>query len=145
MKKDMLTIAGHGFDIRNYLHIGVFLLRKWDSLSGISCIKNFSLAVLDTITMISFHLWCMPGNSACISWRATYFRWLRSKIILAPLGMPKWVWPSMNQYRVIFVKTFWMLKSHYSKHAPKVTQHGRCCMRNNHLQTESHVQDNSNF
>ena len=63
------------------------------------------LVVLDTISMISFHLCCMPGNSAWILWRVTYFRWLRSKLILAPLGMPKWVWPSMNQYRMFFVKT----------------------------------------
>ena len=34
--------------------------------------------------------------------RATYSGSLRAKLILAPSGMPKWVWPSRKQYRMFF-------------------------------------------
>ena len=59
-----------------------------------------------------------------IGWRATYFGLLRAKLILAPLGMPKWVWPSMNWYRTFFVQTSTLPPSMHQKH----TEHGRCCM-----------------
>ena len=49
----------------------------------------------------------------------------RAKHMLAPLGMPKWVWPSMNQYKVFFVQTSTLLP--LSIHQ-KFTKHGRCCM-----------------
>ena len=65
-----------------------------------------------------FHWWfCIqnqqsPSTSGAFSevvfeieWRATYFGSLGAKLVLAPLGMPKWVWPSMNQYRMIFIQT----------------------------------------
>ena len=34
-------------------------------------------------------------------WRRTYFGSLRAKFILAPLVMPKWIWPSMNRKRIL--------------------------------------------
>ena len=37
-------------------------------------------------------------------WIATYFSSLRTRVILAPLHMPKRVWPSMNQSRIFFVQ-----------------------------------------
>ena len=37
--------------------------------------------------------------------RATYFGSLRAKLILAPLGTPKWVWPTMNPHRMFFIQT----------------------------------------
>ena len=43
-------------------------------------------------------------------WRVTYFSSLREKLILAPLGMPKWVWPSMNRYTMLFVQTWSLLQ-----------------------------------
>jgi hypothetical protein len=59
--------------------------------------------------------------------RATYFGSLRAKLILAPLGMPKRVCPSISQYRMFFAQTFIPPPSmHY-----ELAKHGRCCMQNN--------------
>ena len=38
-------------------------------------------------------------------WRATYFSSLRTRLNLAPLGMPKRVWPSMNRSKIFFIQT----------------------------------------
>jgi len=48
-------------------------------------------------------------------WRATYFGSLTTKVILAPLGMPKWVWPSMNRYRMFFIQPSTILPSMHQK------------------------------
>ena len=75
-------------------------------------------------------------------WRATYFRSLRAKLnydykfIEAPLQMPKWVWPSMNQYRISFIQTSTLPPSMHREH----TQHGRSWIQNNQLPTKSHVE-----
>ena len=37
-------------------------------------------------------------------WRATYCSSLRAILISASLGIPIWVWPSMNRYRMFFIK-----------------------------------------
>ena len=50
-----------------------------------------------------------------IEWRATYFGSLTAKVILAPLGMPKWVWPSMNWYRLFFIQPSTILSSMHQK------------------------------
>ena len=49
-------------------------------------------------------LWCMLEVVSKFAYRATYFGTLRAKLILAPLGMPTWVWPSMNWYSMFFVQ-----------------------------------------
>ena len=56
--------------------------------------------------------------------RATYFGSFRAKLVLAPLGMPKWVWPSMNRYRMFYVQTSTLPPSMHGK----LTEHGRCCI-----------------
>ena len=54
---------------------------------------DFWLVGLHTKSMIVFHLWCMHRDSVYIVWRATCFGSLRTQLNLAPLGMPKLVWP----------------------------------------------------
>ena len=49
-------------------------------------------------------LWCMLEVVSESADRATSFGTLRAKSILAPLGMPMWVWPSMNRYSMLFVQ-----------------------------------------
>ena len=66
---------------------------------------DFPLVVLHIIVMISFHLWCMLGGSVWIWIWMKYFGPLRAKLILAPLGMPKWVRSSTNLHRMFFVQT----------------------------------------
>jgi hypothetical protein len=64
----------------------------------------------------------------------------RAKLILAPLGMPKRIWPSMNQYRIFFVQTSTLPPCMHQK----LTKHGRFCKQNNQLPTRSHdeLEDN---
>ena len=56
-------------------------------------------------------------------------------------GMPKWVWSSMNRYRIFFVQTS-TLPPHMHQ---KLTKHGRFCKHINQLPTKSHdeLKDNS--
>jgi hypothetical protein len=63
--------------------------------------------------------------------RATYFGSSRAELILAPLGMPKWVWRSVNQFKMFFVQTSTLPPSMHKR----LTKHGRCRMRNNQLLT----------
>ena len=59
---------------------------------------------------------------------------------LAPLGMPKWVWPSMNRYRMFYLQTSTLPpRMHH-----KLTKHGRFCMQNNQLPTKTHVESKDN-
>ena len=53
--------------------------------------------------------------------RATNFGSLRVKLNLAPLGMPKWVWPSMNRDKMFFIQTSTIPPSMHRK----LTEHGR--------------------
>ena len=55
------------------------------------------------LSIFSFHLWCMLVFE--FEWRATYFSSLRAKLVTASLGMPKWVWPSINWYSTFFIPT----------------------------------------
>ena len=87
--------------------------------------------------------WFLSICGACseivcaIKWGATYFSSLRAQLILAPLGMPKWAWPSVNWYRMFFVQT-----STLPQHAPKIY---RSCMQKNQLLTDRHVELDSVF
>ena len=69
-------------------------------------------------------------------WRATYISSLRTKLTLAHLGIPSWVWPSMNGYKMFFDQTSTQPPSMHRKR----TKHERCCMQNNQLPTDSHVE-----
>ena len=88
---------------------------------------------------------CMCG--ACleavveIEQRATHFGALRTKFILAPLGLSKRVWSSINRQRMFFVKTSTLFPSMCCK----AIEHGRYCVQNNQLLTKSDVEfkDNS--
>ena len=52
-----------------------------------------------------FHLWCMLGGSVSVRKTSNLFRFIEGQKHLAPVGMPKWVWPIMSQYRMIFAQT----------------------------------------
>ena len=82
---------------------------------------------LQTISINFFLLWRMLGSSVEYEWRATYLRLLR-----ASLGMPKWVWPSFNQYRM-FIQTSTLPPTMQRK----LMKHGRCCTQSNELPTKS--------
>ena len=84
-----------------------------------SSIMNFPSVVLHTI----YQWFLSTCDSACLEvvfefdWRATYFGFLmKAKLILAPLGLPKWVWTSLNRYRVFLVQTStWLPPSVHQK------------------------------
>ena len=97
---------------------------------------TFPLVVLHRKPKLSFYLWCMLGGSVWIVWSATYHNLLRVKLILAPLGIPKWVWPSMNRFRKFFIWTSTLPSSIHRQ----LTKHRWCCMQNNQLPTKSHVE-----
>ena len=65
-------------------------------------------------------------------------------LFLVILGMPrvlKYVWPSMNRYRMFFVQTSTLPPRMHQE----LTKHGRFYNQNNQLPTKSHVElkDNS--
>lgn len=74
-------------------------------------------------------------------WRATYYGSMRAKLILAPLRMTKWVWHSVNWYRMLFVQTSTPPLSMHQK----FIEHGRCCMETNQLLCKSDVELEDNF
>ena len=82
--------------------------------------------------------WSNLNEEQPISWGS-----LRIKLISAPLDTPKWVWPSMNRYRMFFDQTITLPPNMHHK----LTEHERCWMRNIWFPTKSHVEsdDNSNF
>jgi hypothetical protein len=55
-------------------------------------------------------------------------------------GMPKWVWPLMNRYRMFFIQTSTLPPCMHHK----LTKHGRFCKQNNQLPTKTHVELNDN-
>lgn len=89
----------------------------WEFSSGVSPIQN--------------RLFLLPCGAAWI-WRATYVGLLMAKLILGPLGKTKWAWPSIKWCRMFFVHTFIA-----SKDAPKLIEHGQCCMQKKQLLIKS--------
>ena len=83
----------------------------------------------------------MIGAAVEVWQRTFYFGSLRVKLILARLGMPKWVWPSMNQYRMFFVHTSTPTPIIYQK----LTKHANYCMQNNQLTTKLLAEWMENF
>ena len=67
--------------------------------------------------------------------RVTYFGSMRAKLILWPLGMPQWVWPSMNRQTMLFVHTSTLPPRMHSK----LTEHGKC-LQNNQLPNKSRAE-----
>ena len=117
-------------------------LTQWEFLLAVGPLMTSYWLLCIQVSIISFHLWCMLGGSVELKWRGTYFSSLRTKLILAPLGIPKWVWPSMNWYRMFFGQTSTLPSSMHWK----PTKHGLCCIQNNQLPTKIHVEfeDDSN-
>jgi hypothetical protein len=56
----------------------------------------FSIGCLHTISIISFHLWCILGGSVWIEMKSNLIRFVEGRTQLAPLDMPNWLQPSMN-------------------------------------------------
>ena len=52
----------------------------------------------------------------------------------------KWVWPSMDRYRMFFVQTSTLPPNMHLK----LTKHGRFCKQNNQLPTKSHDESKDN-
>jgi hypothetical protein len=95
------------------------------------------LVVLHTISINSFYSWCMLGIVFELEWRAPYFGSWRTKPILAPLSLPKWVWPS----KWIDIECSSLKPSHYLQACNKnFINHGRCCIQNNQPPIKSQVE-----
>ena len=87
----------------------------------------FPLVVLHTLPMISFHSWlCMVGGSVWIWMKSNLFQFLNEgqTYLRTFLACQTWVWPLMNQYRMLFVQTSTPLPP--SMHR-KLPEHWRCC------------------
>ena len=89
----------------------------------------------------SFHLSYILRGSVWISMKSNlcrfnkeenkYLLWaLRAKSILAPLGVPIWIWPTLNQCRMFFVQTSTWLPPRMHQ---KLIEHGRCCMQHKYI------------
>ena len=102
---------------------------------------NFLLVVLHTVSIITKHLWCLLRGIVWIWMKSYLFCSLRAKLSLAPSGIPKWVWLSMNRFRVFFVEISTLPPSMHSK----LTQYGRCNLQNNQLRTKTHVELGDNY
>jgi hypothetical protein len=68
-------------------------------------------------------------------WRATYCGSLRVKLILAPLGILKRVWPSTKRVRTFFIQTCTLPPSMHRN----FFEHGRNCMQNIHFPMKNYV------
>ena len=77
----------------------------------------------------------MLGGSVWIWIKSNFFGSLGVKLILAPLGMPNWVGPSMNQNE-FFVQTSTLPPRMHLK----LTECRRYCMPFNKLRTKSHFE-----
>jgi hypothetical protein len=109
-------------------------LNQWDPMifRWFFCIRN---------QYFFCHLWGLLGGHAWIWMKSNLFwSWL-DKLTLGPLGMRKWLWPSIYQYRMFFMLTSALTPSMHRK----CTKYGWCCMQNNQLVARVHVEleDNS--
>ena len=80
------------------------------------------LVVLHAYNIKNFFSTCSACSEVVFEfeWRATCFGSLMAKLISAPLGMPKWVWPSMN-----FLDLFLLKPPHYLKDCTEIKQTGK--------------------
>ena len=71
-------------------------------------IYDFPLVILHAKSVI-----LSASCGACSVWnqmKRNLFRFVEAKIVLKPLDcMPKWVWPSINQYRIFLIQTSTLL------------------------------------
>jgi hypothetical protein len=103
-----------------------FFFQSWSPM-------DFSLVALHTYS-VSFHLRWMLGGSVWNWMKSNLLQFIEGhKLIWAPLGMLRWVWPSMYQYRMFFIQIQTLPPSMHSR----FSEHGRCCMQNNQLLTKS--------
>ena len=96
-------------DVRVILQIIEAFVGRCSSLISISCVAY----KLNFLYPLVVHVWRLCLN---LNEEQPISVHLRTKLNLAPLGMPKWFWPSMQRYRMFIVQT----NLHdTSKHTPK--------------------------
>ena len=152
-----VTIPGQNYKYSSWHHFHYSQVNWWSSFTCQRSLMGLRNRVLELSFNSSWHLvgswlfclqtvhvWYVFGACVEVVWRfeqRTYIGSWRAKLILAPLGTPKWVWSSMNWYRMLFVQTSTLPPRMHHKH----TKHGRFCKQNNELPTKSHVEleDNS--
>ena len=131
-------VMEHWFCLQNrYLGFGNWVILQLNGTFHRELVPyDFLLVVLHRTSIKIFSI-----SGACFNvviesgCRATNFGSLSAKLILAPFGMPKWVWPSRNQYRMVFVQTSTQPPSMHRK----LPKHRRCCMQNNQILTKMYV------
>jgi hypothetical protein len=79
------------------------------------------LVPLHTISSFFFPLGCMLEGRVWYWMMSNPFLFIEGQTHLAPLGMPKWIRPSMDQYSMFFVQTSTLPPSMHRK----LTKHGR--------------------
>ena len=77
---------------------------------------NFHWLFCMKTSRISFHLWCMLGGSGWIWMMSNMFCSMRAKLIVVPLGMPKWVGPQCIDIECIFIKPLHQFLQVSTKH-----------------------------
>lgn len=95
---------GYAFLIINSLHSSLALkshnrvipLTQWDFGRELAPYL-FAWVVLQTKSIISCHSRCMLRGGFWIWTKSNLLRFIEGQTHLAPLGMPKWLWRSMNQ------------------------------------------------
>ena len=107
----------------SFLIISVlFYIHAWDyypQINGAS-VGSWSPMISNWLFFMQYQQFLSTCGSSLevvleFEWRAAYFGSLRTKLNLARLGGPKWVWPSLKQYRMCSVQTC----TPTTKHAPK--------------------------
>ena len=76
-----------------------------------SVLYDFSLVALHTISIFSFHLWCMLRGIVWIWTKSNLSRSIRSKLIFSTFSMPKWVWFPMKSREWILFKRPYSLQA----------------------------------
>jgi hypothetical protein len=143
---DNLCVKTHEFPTR---HLITQSLHDWTASIELSfnstwlLVGSWLFCLQNLPCLVSF--WCMRGGY--VVWRfehrTFYIGSWRVKLVLACQEVLKWVWSSMNWYRMFYVKTSTLPPRMHQK----LTEHGKICKQNNQLPTKSHVElkDNSNI
>jgi hypothetical protein len=91
--------------------------------SSLSFIQNFPCSV-------SFG--CIHGDGVEVWMQNILYWFIGTKLSLAPLSMPKWVWPSLNWCTMFFVQTSTLTPSMNLE----LTEHGKYRIQINQLPTK---------
>ena len=95
------------------------------------CPLQFPLVVPHTISLISFPLWCALGGNVWIWMKSNLFRFIEGQTHFSTSWHFK-MSLTLNQWRMFFVQSSTLPPSMHCK----LTEHGRCCMQNNHNPTK---------